>query len=109
VLKVVKELLTYILAGFHSMAKPPDAPVESVVREFHSRHILGKIASASAPLHLVSWSSSMSGFSAIIHSRRIRCLDLPFRPLMFHVMIFIIKKGVRSGGSPPKASVSVLN
>ena len=49
----------------------------------------------------------MSGFSAMMQSRRIRCLDLPFIPLMFQVTIFIIKQGLKSGGNPPRAFVSV--
>jgi hypothetical protein len=43
-----------MLAGFHSMVVPPDAPMESVVMELHSLHMRWKIASASSPLHLVS-------------------------------------------------------
>jgi hypothetical protein len=102
---VVKGLLIVILDGFHRMARPPEALVEYVVMELHSCHTRFEIVSTSVPRHLVSWSSNISGLSAMMHSHSIRCLDLPFSPRIFHVMIFTIKRWVLSGGIPPIACV----
>lgn len=103
VLLVVKGRLSVMLCGSHRIARPPEAPVESIVKESHVLHMRWKMMSASSPRHLVSCNIRMSGFSAMMQFRRVRCLDLPFNPLMFQVMTFIFKRGGLSGGIPPRA------
>jgi hypothetical protein len=107
--KVEKGSLRVTVLGFHKMANPPDAPVESVCMDSHPCQLLWNMISASGPAHFVSCSSRMSGFSARIESRRILCLDLPLSPLMFQVMIFIIRFVGLGGGIPPRAFGSAQN
>jgi hypothetical protein len=107
--KVEKGSLRVTVLGFHKMANPPDTPVESVCMDSHPCQLLWNMISTSGLAHFISYSSRMSGFSTQIESRRILCLDLPLSPLMFPMIIFIIRFVGLGGGIPPRAFGSAQN
>ena len=106
---VANDLLKETLQGFHRMARPPEAPVESVRIKSHPLQMRWKMVLASAPAHFVSYNIRISGFSALMQFQRILCLDRPLIPLMFQVMIFIIMRVVLGGGIPPRSYESALS
>jgi hypothetical protein len=90
-----------ITIGFHRMAKPLTAPLESINMDILFFQLLKRRVFSTVPEHLVSCSSSksMSRFYVNILLRRILCFVLPLRPLMFDEIIFMRKEGFGVGGS----------
>jgi hypothetical protein len=89
------------VAGFHRMARPPTHHLSQCEWSCNSSSISEIFPLLRPQDILFPIKGECSEFSARILSRRVLCLDIPFSPLMFQVMIFIMMSWVGDRSNLP--------
>jgi hypothetical protein len=79
----------FITCGFHKVRIPPAICCPSTTNVLYLLHCFLLIASILSTVHFVSWMKQRSGCSFLSLFLRILCFRGLFRPLIFHVIIFI--------------------
>jgi hypothetical protein len=79
----------FITCGFHRVRIPPTIYCPSTTNILYLLHCFLLIVSILSTIHFVSWMKQRSGCSFLSLFLRILCCLGLFRPLIFHVIIFI--------------------